>query len=337
MYHRITEEERILIHRWKQEGKSNKEIARLLGVHPSTIGRELKRNQGKNGYHPKQAHEMARERARRPGRRKFLPEMQSEVVRCLRSKGWTPAMISGRKRLEGKDFVCRETIMKFIFEEAKTGEFGGDLWKCLTRSGRRRHRRLRRSKDAGRGHIPGRRDISERPAEVERREEVGHWEGDLVCGAPGTGNLVTLVERVTRYAVVLYVKSKECEEVAGAICRGLLPLSMRGVVRSVTFDNGKEFASHKHISTVLGADVFFARPYHSWERGTNENTNGLIRRLHAKGSSFAMIDAQEVRRIDSFLNDRPKMCLDWKTPKEALFPFRFSNLKIRPPQPFFAN
>jgi IS30 family transposase len=162
--------------------------------------------------------------------------------------------------------------------------------------------------------------IDTRPAEVETRKSVGHWEGDLINGADKTGNLTTLVERCTRFTLLDRTDSKEAQEVTAAICEsfGQLPLMAR---LSLTLDNGKEFARHEEIALVTGMDVFFANPYHSWERGTNENTNGLIRRLHPKKSSFADIGEEELKRIEMFLNDRPRKCLGWMTPREKMAAF----------------
>ena len=158
------------------------------------------------------------------------------------------------------------------------------------------------------------------------RQIVGHWEGDLIVGASGSGNLATLVERSSRFTLVGRTKSKDAQEVAQKICALFkrLPQEAR---RSLTLDNGKEFARHEEIARQAAVDVFFANPYHSWERGTNENTNGLIRRLYPKKSSFAEIGAVELRRIGTFLNDRPRKCLGWRTPREAMAAFLGNGIK----------
>ena len=162
--------------------------------------------------------------------------------------------------------------------------------------------------------------IDTRPAEVETRASVGHWEGDLISGAQETGNLVTLVERNTRFTLIGRTDSKEAEEVTRAICALFAPLP-RASLQSLTLDNGKEFARHEELARTTDLDVFFAKPYHSWERGTNENTNGLIRRLHPKKSSFSGIGKAEIKRIDTFVNDRPRKCLGWMTPREKMAAF----------------
>jgi IS30 family transposase len=231
--------------------------------------------------------------------------------------GWTPEMIGQRARLEGRPWVCKETIYQHIYADAKTG---GTLWQHLPRAKRQRQRRCPRQDGRGRGRIPNQRLIDTRPAEVETRQSIGHWEGDLINGATATGNLVTLVERHTRFTLIGRTGSKETAEVTQRISAlfALLPPQSR---RSLTLDNGKEFARHEELARDTGLDVYFAHPYHAWERGTNENTNGLIRRLYPKRSSFAGIGAAELQRIDTYLNDRPRRCLGWRTPREKMTVF----------------
>jgi len=227
-------------------------------------------------------------------------------------------MISGRARLEERPWVCKETIYKHIYADAKAG---GDLWKTLPRARRKRRRRCPR--DDGRrrrGQILNQRMIDTRPPEVETRASVGHWEGDLIYGATKTGNLVTLVERNTRFTLIDRTNTKEAGEVTRTICRMFRKMPQASRL-SLTIDNGKEFAWHEKLARKTGMDVFFARPYHSWERGTNENTNGLVRRLHPKRSPFTRIGKAHLKRIDTFLNDRPRKCLGWMTPREKMTAF----------------
>jgi transposase, IS30 family len=315
-YKRVTEEERRLIYRWRREGYGVRETARRLGRSAGSISRELARNRGKRGYRWKQAHWKAGERAKRPGPRRFTEAVRLDAEKKLR-EGWTPEIISGRARMEGRAWVCKETIYKHVYAEAKTG---GELWKNLPRAHRKRRRRCPRVDGRGRGKIPNQRMIDTRPAEVEARATVGHWEGDLINGAAKTGNLVTAVERNTRFTLVGRTDTKEADEVTSALCT--MFFQVPEIARTgLTLDNGKEFARHEDVACTTGMDVFFARPYHSWERGTNENTNGLIRRLYPKRSSFARIGKRELRRIDRYLNDRPRKCLGWKTPREAMTAF----------------
>ena len=319
---RITKEERILIYYWRKEHKGVNAIGQLLRRSPGSISREIARNTGKKGYRPKQANEKAQERAKRPGVRRFTEEVRLHVDACLKI-GWTPDIISNRAKLEGRPWVCKETIYQYIYDDAKAG---GELWKSLPRAKRKRHRRCPRQEGRGRGKIPNQRMIEKRPPEVETRRTVGHWEGDLINGAHGTGNLVTLVERKSRFTLVGRTNTKEAQEVTDVICD--LFCSLPAVTRSgLTLDNGKEFARHEKLAERTHIDVFFANPYHSWERGTNENTNGLIRRLHPKKSSFMDIDDDELARIDTYLNDRPRKCLGWMTPREVMSAFIVSALQ----------
>ena len=315
-YKRVTGEERTLIYRWRREGYGVREIARRLGRSAGSISREVSRNTGKRGYRPKQADWLAGERAKRPGPRRFTAEVRADAEMRLR-EGWTPEIISGRARLDGRAWVCKETIYKHVYADAKTG---GDLWRCLPRAHRKRRRRCPREDGRGRGRIPNQRMIDTRPAEVDTREIVGHWEGDLINGAAGTGNLVTVVERKTRFALVGRTQTKEAEEVREMLCKLLLAIAQLART-GLTLDNGKESAQHEQLAQATGMDVFFAMPYHSWERGTNENTNGLIRRLYPKRSSFSGIGEAQIRQIDRFLNDRPRKCLGWRTPREMMNAF----------------
>lgn len=315
-YKRVTQEERTHIYHWRQEGHGVNEIARRLRRSASSISRELFRNTGLRGYRPKQAHELARQRAQRPGPRRFTESVRRDAENRLK-QGWTPEAICGRAKLGGRPSVCKETIYKHVYADARDG---GDLWRNLPRSRRKRRRRCPRQDGRGRGRIPNQQMIDARPAEVEKRNSIGHWEGDLINGANGTGNLVTLVERSSRFTLVGRTDSKETQEVVNEMIaqfsRVVLP-----ALWSITLDNGKEFAQHEVLARDTGMDVFFAHPYHSWERGTNENINGLIRRLHPKKSSFEHIDVSGLRRIESFVNGRPMKCLGWQTPREVMAEF----------------
>ena len=300
-YDRMTSEERRLIYNWRQEGFSLREMGRLPNRAPGTISRELKRNKGKRGCRPKQAQELADARAKRPGPRHFTEAVRRDAEEKL-ALGWTPEIICGRAHLEGRPHVCRETIYKHIYADAKKD---GVLWKRLPLAVPKRRRR--------RGVIPGRRGIETGPAEVELRRKAGHWEGDLIAGKNASGYLVTLVERVSRFTLVDWSPSKEADLVARVILELLLESGI--LIDGITFGNGKEFARHEWIARELNADVFFARHAIPWERGTNENTNGLIRRIHPKQTSFMTFGEEELARIDAFLNDRPRKCLKWMRPR----------------------
>lgn len=321
-YHRLTNEKRIKIETLRKEGLSRRGIAQRLGCSPSTVGRELKRNRGKRGYRAKKAQAKAayRARAKAEGRRKLSPEIWAYAKERL-ALGWTFEEISGRAKKEKRPTVGKETLYKEYYARqrlVKAGKSDEDLPPLPMRRKERkcRDRNAKKYRSAGRGRIPGRVDIDERPASVESRARGGHWEGDLINGSAGTGHLVTLVERMTRFTLFVRVASKEAGPVAGAVI-GLLAALPKGILGTLTFDNGKEFALFKAMEQALGLKVYFAKPYHSWERGTNENRNGVVRRVLPKGRSFGDVTEEEMRRIDSLLNDRPLKCLNWRTPREA--------------------
>ena len=313
-YTRMTYVERQQLKRWKQEKMSNAQIARLLNRSPSTISREIKRNSGQKGYRPRQAQSKAEQRACRSGPRVWTDAMWEEVQEKMQTWQWTPEIISGRARKEGRRFVCKESIYQRLYEHAREG---GELWKHLPRSGRKRRRRCPRQEGRGRGKIPFRRDIDERPKEVESRKEAGHWEGDLINGSPGSGHIVSMVERRTRYTLLGWVGGKDADSVSEQLICAARRVD-NGLFKTLTLDNGKEFAGHRFVERESGAKVYFAKPYHSWERGSNENVNGLIRRLHPKGSDFSGVDAEEQRALEAWLNKRPRKCLGWRTPEEQM-------------------
>lgn len=313
-YHQVDKTERRHIHRLRQAGKSNAEIAAFVGRHPSTVGREILRNSGGRGYRPKQAQEKADERSCSPQYRKLDRAMAERIGASVRA-GSTPEQIAGRAKLEGVPMVCGERIYQHIYSDAK---LGGDLYTHLPRSGRKRKRRCPHADR--RGRIRNQTMIDARPPETETRDGVGHWEGDLVVGEGNSGCLVTLVERRTLLTLVGKTSGKHAADVTAEIVRLLLSLPWLPLL-SLTLDNGKEFAFHGQVARAARLAVFFAHPYHSWERGTNENTNGLIRRLYPKRSSFAGIGAAELLRINTYLNDRPRRCLGWLTPREKMTVF----------------
>jgi len=321
-YHRLTSENRITIRALWKEGFSKAAIARHVGCDRSTIGRELERNESKRGYRPKKAQGMtdARVRTKAAGRRKLTETMWKDAMAKL-WLGWTFEQISGRAKRDGEPTVCKETFYKEYYRRqglVRKGESNEVLPPLPKRQKRRktRDRNAKKYHDAGRGKIKDRVDIDARPKTVENRARVGHWEGDLVNGLKGTGNLVTLAERMTRFSFIAYAATKETGVVTAAII-GMLASLPKDMLKTLTFDNGKEFAAFKQLEQALGIDVYFAKPYHSWERGTNENRNGIVRKVLPKGTPFDNILEAEMKRIDYMLNDRPMKCLNWRTPREA--------------------
>lgn len=249
----------------------------------------------------------------------MTPEVWAEVKAKL-DLGWTPEMISERLRRDGKPSVCRELIYQEYYRRQKLVLAGLSDEKLPLLPKRRKQRKTRGrnakkySRDAGRGKIKDRVDIDQRPKNVLNRKRVGRWEGDLVNGLGGTGHLATLVERMTRFTLVARVASKESGCVMSTII-GMLAGVPKDMLKSCTFD--KEFAEFCQLEQALGLKVYFAKPYHSWERGTNENRNGVVRMVLPKGRTFDDILEEELKRIDLLLNDRPLRCLNWRTPNEA--------------------
>jgi len=302
----------------KGSGFSRGAIAQKLGRDRSTIHRELGRNSGGRGYRHKQAQRMAQRRraAASSVRWRFTPELWAEIVEKLR-EGWSPEQISGRFRLEGRA-VSRQRIYDLIRADRKAG---GDLWKTLRRRGRKAN--WKGGRHAGRGHIPDRVDISERPAVVEEKGRPGDWEADTIIGKAHSGAIVSLVDRATKYTLLGQVDRKTAE----AVCSQMIAL-LDGVaeVHTITSDNGKEFAGHRRVAKAHDASFYFARPYHSWERGLNEHTNGLVREYFPKGTDFRRVSDAEVREVQDRLNARPRKALGYRTPREALL-----GLEVKPP------
>ena len=322
-YARLDRDRRVQIETLKRQGFKQAEIARIVGCSPSTISRELRNNKSKKGYLAKKANGMAKQRMlTKAAKRRKMTEAMWQEVKALLKLGWTPEMICQKARRDGKPSVCRELIYREYYRRQKLVLEGLSDEELPLLPKRRKQRKTRDrnakkyTKDAGRGKIKDRVDISQRPTNVRNRKRVGHWEGDLINGLSGTGHIVTLVERMTRWTLKCWVPTKETDVVIAAII-GLLGSLPRGLLKTLTFDNGKEFAGFKQLEQALGLKVYFAKPYHSWERGTNENRNGVVRMVLPKGRSFDNILEEEMRRIDYLLNDRPLRCLDWRTPREA--------------------
>ena len=315
-YRHLTYAERCQIHATGKSGHSNGAIARQLGRDRTTVWREVRRNSGKRGYRHGQAQGKAegRRSAASSVPRRMTPDLWRMVEERL-AEGWSPEQISGRLRKEGHPMAGRQWIQRHVHADRRAG---GRLWRHLRRRGKRPNRKG--GAHAGRGHIPGRVDISERPALVEAKARVGDWEADTIVGAGHSGAVVSLVDRASKYALLRRLDRKTAAAVGAAMTGmlGSLP------VYTVTVDNGKEFADHARVSRALGADFFFARPYHSWERGLNEHTNGLVRGYLPKGTDFRKVTDADVRAVQDRLNARPRKALGYLTPAEAF-------LRARPP------
>lgn len=307
----LTEEDRYHIKAQLESGKTQTAIAKKLKVNKSTISRELKRNSGRRGYRPKQANRKAFERWSSATKAvKFNPEIAKFVTECLR-KDWSPEQISGRMCLEGGTTISHERIYQFISQDKASG---GDLWTHLRRSNRKRKKRYGRADS--RGEIPGRRSIEKRKRNANKRKKIGHMERDLIVGTKHKGALLTIVDRKSRMTFAVKVNGKSSKEIHKATLKALNPI--KSILSSVTNDNGKEFASHKKTERRLGAKIYFTHPYSSYERGTNENTNGLLRQYFPKNKTdFTKVTTRQVTKALNKLNTRPRKCLGFKTPLEV--------------------
>ncbi len=304
----LTEIERYQIHAFLKAGYNQKSIAKELNRSTSTISRELKRNRGLRGYRPAQAQRLADER-KHSHRHTPIEEMTWQRVEQLLGEDWSPEQISGWLKSQSLQSVSAEWIYQYILDDKAKG---GDLHTHLRCQ---KARKKRYGRPDSRGQISNRISIDERPECVDRRERIGDWEIDTVIGQPGGAVLVTAVERKTRFSVIALAPNKTAQAVKSALLDGLIPLASR--VETMTYDNGKEFALHADIAQQLTAQGYFAHPYHSWERGLNENTNGLIRQYLPKGSSFDNLTQNDLNNIREKLNNRPRKCLDFKTPNQV--------------------
>ena len=299
------QEQRYQIYALLKMGHDQTQIAKCLEVHKSTISRELGRNQGQRGYRPKQANKKALKRRNQKAKKRITAETWDQIEEKLRVD-WSPEQISGWMKKNEEDTISHESIYRYVYADKRTG---GDLHKHLRCQ--KKYRKRYGGKDR-RGKIPNRVSIEERPEIVELRERIGDWEADTIIGAGKKGAIVTLVERKSRFTLLDKVDRRTAEATEQAIVRMLQPLIFQ--VLTVTFDNGKEFANHEKIAQQLQAKMYFAHPYASWERGTNENTNGLIRQYLPKGSDFSSANDEQISFIKERLNHRPRKCLDFQTP-----------------------
>ena len=308
-YKQLTVEERYQIYAFNKAGMSKSEISRQLNRHPSTIGRELSRNCGLRGYRPGQAHRLTRERKRGAYKyRKLTAEVKDWVIQLLR-QDLSPEQVVDYLSCEKKLSLHHETIYRLIYADRKRG---GDLYKHL-RIASKPYRKRYGSYDK-RGRIKNRVSIDERPVVVDARSRIGDWEGDTVIGKNRKSALLTLVERKTLYTFIIKLTGKRADLLARALIQTLAPLKKR--FKTITFDNGLEFAEHQQIAKALKADIYFAHPYSSWERGINENTNGLIRQYFPKGTDFSAVTEDKIRFVMERLNNRPRKTRGGKAPNE---------------------
>jgi transposase, IS30 family len=309
-YTQLTREQRYQIYALKKAGHNQTQMAAIIGVHKATVSRELARNCGRRGYRPKQAHAQAGTRQRRRHRARIAAATWRLVEALIRQQ-WSPEQIAGRFKLEQRGGVSHERIYQHIYSDKREG---GTLYRHLRCQ---KQRRKRYGTHSRRGRIPNRTGIEARPKVVAARRRVGDWEADTVIGRGRQAALVSLVERKSKLTLLGRVARHTAAEVAQAAISLLAPVAER--VHTITSDNGREFVQHEEVAARLAARFYFAHPYAAWERGLNENTNGLVRQYFPKGLAFATITAAEVRRAQERLNNRPRKTLGFRTPNEVFF------------------
>jgi len=308
-YSQLAREERYQIFSLHKEGFNQCAIARSLGRAPSTICRELQRNQSQHGYRPTLAQRMSDRRRREAHKyRKITPVIYHWIEQLLRQE-LSPDQISHYLKREKHISLNRASIYRLIHLERARG---GRLFRHL-RIVSKPYRKRYRSVDE-RGLIQGRVSIDDRPAIVEQRQRIGDWEGDTIVGKRHQSALLTLVERKTLYTVIMKLSGRRAEQLTPVLIKGLS--RFKQWVKTITFDNGWEFSFHQQMAEALKADIYFAHPYASWERGINENTNGLIRQYFPKGTDFNQVSEEQVALVMKRLNQRPRKTRGYRSPIE---------------------
>ena len=302
VYTQLTQTQRYHIYTFMKAGLCQTEIAETIGVHKSTISRELKRHQGRRGYRSKQAHQYAV--ARRDKTKSRITDEDWGLIEELICLDWSSEQISDYCKKEQVLQISHEWIYQHIYRDKRKG---GTLWGHLRC--RKKRKKLYGSYDK-RGQIPNRTSIDERPQVVEDRSRLGDWEADTIIGKGKKGAIVILVDRKSRYLRMGLVSQRTKE----AVKEKIISLLADFPVHTITCDNGKEFTSHEEIANVLEAEVYFAHPYASWERGTNENTNGLIRQYIPKDTKFSELTHEDISFVENRLNTRPRKCLSFNPP-----------------------
>ncbi|WP_419236975.1 IS30 family transposase (plasmid) [Photobacterium leiognathi subsp. mandapamensis] len=302
-YQQLTEGRRYQISTLLELGISISEIAKKVKCHRATVYRELKRNRAHDQYCPKHAHASSISR-RKTAHKYRTPVERIEFVRLLLSVDWSPEQISSVLTKAGAS-ISHEWIYRYIAQDKRQG---GKLYRHL----RQGHKRYRKGLKEKAPTIKNAVSIDDRPSIVDNRERFGDWEIDTVLGKHGTGAIVTILERKSRFYLAKKVASKSAAEVTKATIDMLMPY--KDCVHTITADNGREFAGHQEIAEALDADVYFAHPYSSWERGANENANGLLRQYVKKGTDLRTVTDDDIQFAQSRINNRPKKCLGFKQP-----------------------
>ncbi len=308
-YSQLTEGERYQIYGLLKEGLTQKAIAANLERHPSTISRELKRNKGLKGYRHQQANRFAVERRSQAKKHiKMTAEVQGWIQHLI-EQDLSPEQVADYLKAHRNTKLHHETIYQYIYQDKAQG---GDLHTHLRIANKPYRKRY--GKNDRRGQIVNRISIDERPKIVDEKVRIGDWEGDTIIGKGHKGALLTLVERKTLYTLIVPLAGKQADKLKDAVINILKPI--KDLVHTLTYDNGKEFAEHEAMAKALEVDVYFAHPYASWERGINENTNGLIRQYFPKGTDLTKVTQEQVQFVMDRLNNRPRKTRSGKTPNE---------------------
>ena len=314
-YRQLNAEERSVLAALRTVGLNQAEIARELGRHPSTVSRELKRNAAPydGWYRAGRAHQRAHARRYRSRRNSQFGRAQWKRVEELLKEKWSPEQVSGHLALTGELLISHETIYRHVWRDRKKGGRLHQHLRCAQKQCRKRYGR-----HDSRGRLAGKRMIGERPASVEKRRRIGHWEIDTVMGqslGESSDCILTLVERKTGYVLIGKLAARTAEQASGATIK--LLKRHPGRCQTITSDNGTEFHRYADIEAASGLKFYFATPHHSWERGTNENTNGLIRQYLPKGVSMTGLTQKECDAIADKLNNRPRKRHGYKTPNQC--------------------
>jgi transposase, IS30 family len=310
----ITERRQIYIMR-EREQLSLTVIAETMGRAKSTISRELKRNQGKEaelGYLPDTAQYQAEARRKSEGRFRRISSSSIEQIKERLKQYHSPEQVAGRMKQEGIERASHESIYQMIYANHK----GMGAYKQYLRQEQKQRRRKGVRKK--RGGIPNRIGIENRPAIADQKIEIGHWESDTVIGSNHSGVVVTHVDKASKYLLAGLAKQKTVEQI-NRVTKELFKEVNLEFRKTMTFDNGREFCGHQQISAELGLDCYFANPYHSWERGLNEHTNGLIRQFFPKSTNFKIVKKEVFQKAVALINHRPRKSLDYRTPHEVFF------------------
>jgi transposase, IS30 family len=317
-YTQLTRAQRYQINILKKAGHNQTYIATMIGCHKSTISRELRRNRGQKGYRHYQAGELALDRRCEGYRSRIAWQTWQQVEQLLR-QDWSPEQISGWLKRAKLPSVSHEWIYLYVYADKRRG---GTLHRHLR--SQKKHRK-RYSGYLRRGQIPNRTSIDRRPQIVARKGRFGDWEADTIIGARHKGGILSVVERKSKLVRLRKLTTKSASEMKDASIELLSPLAAK--VHTITVDNGKEFCDHELIAAGLKARIYFAHPYASWERGLNENTNGLIRQYFPKKYDFANITEEALQRVEDLLNNRPRKTLGYRTPNQVSFKQRFVALR----------